>query len=79
MSSVGQKEITTQQRIMMLFRNNPSYIYFSEPGFTKPSSRVTTEETREKTREKILALIAENPRITTGEMAELLGITAKKC
>ncbi|MDE0486278.1 MAG: winged helix-turn-helix transcriptional regulator, partial [Nitrospira sp.] len=33
--------------------------------------------TREKTREKIMALIAANPSITTAELAKRLGITAK--
>ncbi|HZX12168.1 MAG TPA: ATP-binding protein [Candidatus Nanoarchaeia archaeon] len=34
-------------------------------------------ETREKTREKIIQLIRENPRITTKELAEKTGLTAK--
>lgn len=35
------------------------------------------EKTREKTREKILKLLGENPGITTAEPAELTKITAK--
>ncbi len=34
-------------------------------------------ETREKTREKIILLIRENPKITTKELAEKTGLTAK--
>ena len=36
-----------------------------------------TSQEQEKTREKILALIAANPSITTAELANRLGITAK--
>ena len=35
------------------------------------------EETREKTREKILRLVAENPAISMEDMATSLGITRK--
>ena len=37
----------------------------------------TREKTRVKTREKLIDLMKNNPEITTGEMAEILGITAK--
>ncbi len=37
----------------------------------------TREKTGEKTREKIIQLINENPRITTKELAEKTGLTAK--
>lgn len=33
------------------------------------------KETTEKTTEKILSLIAENPRVTTEELAQLCGLT----
>ena len=35
------------------------------------------EKTREKTREKILALIKKNPQITTKEIADRIGLSAK--
>ncbi len=38
---------------------------------------VTSPETREKTREKIIALIKENPRITQEELAEKINISIK--
>ena len=37
----------------------------------------TREKAREETRVKILELIAENPRITTAQLADLIGITPK--
>ena len=37
----------------------------------------TREKTGEKTREKIIQLIRENPRITTKALAEKTGLTAK--
>ena len=37
----------------------------------------TREKTGEKTREKIIKLIRENQRITTKELAEKTGLTAK--
>lgn len=40
-------------------------------------SPITGEKTREKTREKILALIQQYPKITTGELAERTGLTVK--
>ncbi len=38
---------------------------------------ITGEKTREKTREKIIELIKDNPTITTGELADKIGLTAK--
>ena len=35
------------------------------------------EKTREKTREKVIDLIKNNPKITTAELAEILEITVK--
>ena len=40
-------------------------------------ARKTGEKVREKTREKILRLIRENPEITTSELAEKSGVTPK--
>ncbi|MDP2216906.1 MAG: putative DNA binding domain-containing protein [Methanolobus sp.] len=37
----------------------------------------TREETRKKTKEKIIEIISQTPQITTDELAELTGITAK--
>ena len=35
------------------------------------------EKTREKTREKIIELVKNNPQITTSEIAEIAGISIK--
>ena len=67
MSSVGQKEVTTMQRILMLFYDNIEYICFGEKGSTKWFSRVTTEETKKKAGEKGIAVIANNSTITIGK------------
>ncbi|ABE51465.1 RNA-binding domain-containing protein [Methanococcoides burtonii] len=40
-------------------------------------SEKTRGKTREKTREKILDIMSQTPKITTAELAELTGITAK--
>ena len=60
---------------------------FSRPTFVKSSAKPehteietaqkTREKTREKTSEKILNLIAQNPQITTAELADIIGITQK--
>lgn len=44
---------------------------------TSETTQETRGKTREKTREKILALIRQHPSITTMELAEQIGITAK--
>ncbi len=44
---------------------------------TGTTSQRTGEKTREKTREKIIRLIKENPKITTGELADKTGLTVK--
>lgn len=42
-----------------------------------PQLNETPGKTREKTREKILSLISEDPHISTAELAEVIGITQK--
>lgn len=49
----------------------------SARGSTGGAREQPGEKPREKTRDKILALIAELPTITTAELAERIGITAK--
>ena len=44
---------------------------------TKNTPQATSGKTGEKTREKILRLIAEDPTITMAELAEQIGVTAK--
>jgi len=44
---------------------------------TRRTTLETREETRGKTRGKILRLLADAPSITTAELAEQIGITAK--
>jgi len=57
--------------------------FYSEP-LTKSSEKgsenareKTREETREKTREEIIRLVKSNPKITTAELALIIGITNK--
>ena len=53
----------------------PTYLKTDEkPEETRKKTRV---QTREKTREIILELIAENPQITTAQLADAIGITPK--
>ena len=46
-------------------------------GNYRGAGEIPREKAREKTRGKFLALIAELPTITTAEVAERIGITAK--
>jgi len=53
----------------------PTYLKTDEkPEETRDKTRV---QTRDKTREIILELIAENPQITTAQLADAIGITPK--
>lgn len=60
-----------------VFRGLPGGLAFEEGPAASQSTRGTREITREKTRGRVLALIAEFPVITTGELAERIGISAK--
>ena len=52
-------------------------IEWEDFDYYKISFPTVTTGTREKTREKILALIKENPEITMRELADITGLTEK--
>ena len=64
-----------------IFRRSPEYAMKGRAaGSEKPGKKTgvkTREKPRVKTGEKILDLIRANPGITTVEMAEEIGLTAK--
>ncbi len=55
----------------------PRPTYTKAIGTAKHTIPGTRGAAREKTREKIIDLIAENPRITTAQIADTIGITPK--
>ncbi|MEK6982493.1 MAG: ATP-binding protein [Candidatus Micrarchaeota archaeon] len=70
------------QGISKMLSKEPS-VSFKEVGrqfitvFKRQEKTSAVEKTREKTREKILALIKSNPSITTDELADKLKLTTK--
>ncbi len=50
---------------------------FKRKHYVPSPAKKTVEETRVKTRVKIIDLIKNNPEISTGELAKELGITVK--
>lgn len=64
--------------LMLTFHANPQHltVALGEQEVQKSSVK-TPVETREKTREKILSLIRENPLIVTAGMASALGLSPK--
>lgn len=55
----------------------PEPIFEFTEFFSVTFRRIKTDETVEKTREKIVQLISENPTITIEEMAVIIDITSK--
>lgn len=73
----GLKRICNETKELKTYKEDRKPVFKSSPSqfMTVIYSMEYKKETTEKTTEKILSLIAENPRVTTEELAHLCGLT----